>query len=364
MGFRVGSAGAVLALIFAACGASDSERLVGQAVPAPHRGAPSIAVVRTTTADKPGYPHYDIALATPGRRRLRVVAGDSRRKGARPMEFGRVSWSPDGRRLAFGADLTRDSGFASDIYTVRADGSDQQRLTRSRDSSDPVWSPDGRTIVFARQGRLPQRDNEPFTSTLWTMHRDGSHRRRLTQPAGPIAEVPGPFSPDGSRLLLSRAVFSNSGKIDATASGVFVRDLETSRERRLIADGGDAAFSPDGRRVAFVTTRDRNGELNYGDSTNPASELYVMQADGTHQRRLTHTKDLNEANPSWLPTGKRLAYQRGKQIGNAEGMVVLEVNPDGTCRRPLLADPRLDTWFNNPAWRPGKPRRGGGRLRC
>ncbi len=360
----LGSAGAALTLLVAGCGTGEPEHLVGQAVSAPNRGAPSIAVVRSTTADKPGFPRYDIVLATPGRRRLRVVAGDSLRKGARPREFGRISWSPGGRRLAFGADLGRDSGFAWDIYTVRADGSSQRRLTRTRDSSEPVWSPDGRTIVFARRGRLPQRESEPFTSTLWAMRPDGSHKRRLTQAAGPVSEAPGPFSPDGSRLLLSRAVFSTSGKVDEALSGLFVRDLRTSRERRLIADGGQAAFSPDGRRIAFVTTRDRNGELNYGDSTNPAGELYVMRADGTHQRRLTHSKDLNEANPSWLPTGKRLAYQRGKQIENAEGMAVLEINPEGTCRRPLLADPRLDIWYNNPAWRPGKPRRGGGRLRC
>jgi WD40-like Beta Propeller Repeat len=73
-------------------------------------------------------------------------------------------------------------------------------------------------------------------------------------------------------------------------------------------------FSPDGERIAFVSDRDRNGGLSYGDRGFFANELYVMAADGGDQRRLTRTRHLNEAQPSWLPGGTRLAFQRGEQI--------------------------------------------------
>ena len=64
-------------------------------------------------------------------------------------------------------------------------------------------------------------------------------------------------------------------------------------------------------RIAFVSDRDRNGELCYGDRCFIANELYVANADGSSPLRLTRTQDLNEARPSWLPNGSRIAYQRG-----------------------------------------------------
>ena len=53
-----------------------------------------------------------------------------------------LSWSPDGRKIAF----VRPSG----IFVVNVDGSGRRRLTRSRDDMLPAWSPDGRKIVFLR----------------------------------------------------------------------------------------------------------------------------------------------------------------------------------------------------------------------
>jgi dipeptidyl aminopeptidase/acylaminoacyl peptidase len=102
----------------------------------------------------------------------RVIVVKSRFDG------GSVAWSPDGRTIAYAASV--DSR-ASAIYTVAADGSGRRRLTPSRplySDGSPVWSPDGRSLLFVR---LPVGGGaESGVSQIWTMRADGSHQRRLT----------------------------------------------------------------------------------------------------------------------------------------------------------------------------------------
>ena len=62
------------------------------------------------------------------------------------------------------------------------------------------------------------------------------------------------------------------------------------------------AWSPDGRRIAFMSDRDEN------------PEIYVMDADGANQTRLTRT-ELEDSLPAWSPDGRRIAFvsQRGSR---------------------------------------------------
>jgi hypothetical protein len=93
------------------------------------------------------------------------------------------------------------------------------------------------------------------------------------------------------------------------------------------------------------------------------NELYVANADGSGQRRLTHTRNLNEGSPSWRDES-RIAFQVGEEIDNAEGTRILEVNADGTCRRTILGDPKLDTWYARPAWKPTESGGPTAQMRC
>ena len=169
--------------------------------------------------------------------------GTNRRRLVEDMPGDQPAWSPDGAQIAF----TSSVGGSSDIYVVRADGSDLQRLTRHEATDEyPAWSPDGERIAF---GSLRTGDFEVFV-----MRSDGSDLQRVTD--HPAVDFRPSWSPDGTRIAFS------SSRADEEAMAVF----------------------------------------NY--------DLYLMRPDGTGVRQLTR-HDLLALRPSWSPTGDQLAYQVG-----------------------------------------------------
>jgi Tol biopolymer transport system component len=99
-----------------------------------------------------------------------------------------ASVSDDGARIAFASERdgfgrcfgTDCTDAAREIYVMRADGSEQRRLTRdARDDASPSWSPDGEQIVWSRWG-----GSERGYSELWVMNADGTCPRKLTSNPG------------------------------------------------------------------------------------------------------------------------------------------------------------------------------------
>ena len=262
-----------------------------------------------------------------------------------PAKDVRPAWSPHGRRIAFVSQ--RDGN--GEVYVMDADGSGKRNLTRDRANDDyPTWSPDGRKIAFLRS-RLqsqtvdvstwhprpancsgsPRRCVFRFLSPpqLYVMNADGSGLRRLTR--NPIGTDPLVWSPDGRTIYFGRYLVSTDG----------------SGSRRLPYIPSTAVWSPDGRRIAFVRGHDLP-RTEPGPCCRRNYEIYVMNADGSGSRRLTHNRAY-DGEPAWSPDGRKIAFRSTRRVGGNREIYVM--NADGSGKRNLTRNPAQD---GRPSWSP------------
>jgi TolB protein len=189
------------------------------------------------------------------------------------------------------------------------------------------WSPDGKRFLLTRihEGKMG----------LWVMNADGSDLKPLLVPQPNTPHFDGHWSADGKKVVFVLDILQgtdgklqiNTALADGTGSAVLVPHKAFEESPR---------WSPDGKRVAWVSTRDGN------------QEIYTVTADGKETKRLTSEIALDN-NPAWSPDGKQLAFASAR-AGNFE---IFTMNADGSGVRRLTSQPSLDYW---PAWSPGGKR--------
>jgi Tol biopolymer transport system component len=185
----------------------------------------------------------------------------------------------------------------------------------------PGWSPDGTRMAFSMTAAG---SNDPWT--IHVLDRAGTLQRLST---GGVYDIAPSWSPDGSRIaFVSRSVPDGNDE-------VYVMNAD-GRNRVRITNGGMRsrpgfpAWSPDGTRIAYTWTD--------GSSVNPHTGIYVVKPDGTDAERLTQatTPMAFGQRPAWSPDGRRLAFltddQRSIGFLDVEGKLDL-----GRISLPTLA---------------------------
>ncbi len=269
--------------------------------------------------------------------------GNQRNLTNNPADDRFPSWSPDGKRIVFMSD--RDGHVPKggvlpnfEIYVMDADGSNQQNLTNhpSHDIS-PAWSPDGKRIAFTsyRDGHVHAIHGWP-TAEIYVMDADGGNPQHLTNDLNDD-RFPS-WSPDGKRIVFSSERDGHFiGDFEITSSEIYVMDADGGNQQRLTENRKNdwhPSWSPDGKRIAFSS--DRKGDfVNF--------EIYVMDINGGNLQRLTENR-VDDEDPSWSSDGKRIAF--ASYGDNNQGDIYV-MDTDGDNPQKLTNHPRSD---GSPAW--------------
>jgi len=248
------------------------------------------------TNDQPGRPQRQLFVMT-------VADGHGVRLGGNEPASG-PEWSPDGRLVVFKGTVDGKKGLA----VSRPDGSGLRLLAETTGTNSPLtfegravaWSPDSKRIAFV--------STTPGTETALAG-------------GDPVVITRYLYKPDAEEGLTR---FNDNRR-----RHIFIVDAEGGAPRQLTS--GDTEehsidFSPDGREIAFVSSREPDPDLFY----NP--DLFALRVDDGAVRRLTATESA-EYQPRWSPDGKSILF-----LGTRRGLTDLETTMEDTHVWVMAAD--------------------------
>lgn len=249
------------------------------------------------------------------------------------------SWTANGGKISFQI-LIPGSG-PGDIYTMNADGSNQTLVGKG---FNPAFSPDGKKIAFtscAASGDFPCDSDK---NDISVMNADGSGRQSLTGnltrdsdgsiEVGSMEKSPA-FSPDGKKI----AFVSDAG--EASEPSIWVMNADGSGQTRItsptLGQDFNPDWSPDGTKIVFSRIT----------SSTMESELYVMNADGSNLHKVPNTRNGgSDIKPSWSPDGKRIVYHSFQGGTTAQ---LYTISPDGSGLKSLNRTGYHPDWQSLPS---------------
>ena len=292
-----------------------------------------------------------------------------------------LAWSPDSTWLAV-CDWEEDSPGPLSLFLLSVDSGERRKLTRPPEDSAtlgdvyPAFSPDGRTLAFSRYGSGVRSDlylldldedlnpqGEPrrrtFMEQVMAGHGFTSDGRDIVFAAGPFStsslwRVPAsgtasperlPFGESGFWPRISRqgnrlAYTAPDWNVNIYRLNLPVADGLTGTAVKFISSSRldqDPQYSPDGNRIAFISTR------------SDGYEIWKCDSDGSNPVQLTSLGAPATNLPRWAPDGKSIAFS-----SDAEGHFdVYVVDAEGGAPRRLTSDPSYEAgpaWSRNGEW--------------
>jgi Tol biopolymer transport system component len=231
-------------------------------------------------------------------------------------------WSPDGTKIVFDASALSDIGSccSRNVYVMDADGTNLQRLTHTPSTTEgedyqATWAPDGSWLAFTSTRSDGPRDpeNPDFSSDreIYRMDANGTNEQQLTTTPTVSSDEQPSISPDGTKIAFASSQhYQQFGDPDGDQLDIYVMDADgTDVPKRLTFDSGTQnptlnlesysqapAWSPDGTRIAYESTRSGN------------SEIWVMNADGTGEPINVSQHESWDSDPAWSPDGTQITF--------------------------------------------------------
>jgi TolB protein len=262
-------------------------------------------------------------------------------------------FSHDGKRLIFQS--SRDGRTCDQQYVMNIDGSNVVRVSNGLGKTTCGYFMNGdRRILFASSAAFekdcPPRPDpskgyvwrlDPFD--IYTARPNGSDLRRLTRFGVYTAE--GVLSPDGKKLVFTSL---KDGDLD-----IYVMNIDGSGLKQLthqLGYDGGPWWSPDGKRIVYRANHPQAAAdvatyraLLADRLVRPNKmDLWIMNADGSDQRQITHLGAASFG-PSWTADGRKIVFSSNHhtdpKLGNFD---LFLVNPDGTGLEQVTTAPTFD----------------------
>ena len=273
---------------------------------------------------------------------------------------GSPALSPDGARIAFAVRRVdpKENRYLSHLFVVPARGGAAHQLTTG-DHNDrtPAWSPDGKWIAFV--------SNRDKKSQVWLLPADGGEARQLTRfTHGPVSQIA--WAPDGKKLLVAhrketkedekerrkKATFKHITRLrhKLDGDGYFPKErfhfwtvtVPGGQMRQITSgenDDSSGSWSPDGRRIAFVSNR-----IPDADHHPDNSDIFVVPASGGRSKQIT-TRFGTCDRPAWSADGKTIYYMGHFGKDGEWNKLPIHIHRLSASGGPVTdLTPKLDLW--------------------
>jgi Tol biopolymer transport system component len=265
-------------------------------------------------------------------------------KNIKQLTFGgenaEAYFSPDGGQLIFQS--TRDGRECDQIYTMNVDGGNARLVsTGAGRTTCSYFFPNGQRILYSST-HLGAKECPPRpdfskgyvwaiypTFDIFTARPDGSDLKQLTKTPGYDAETT--ISRDGKLVFTSM----RDGDLD-----IYTMDGNGKNVRRLTNElgyDGGPFWSYDGKQIVYrayhpQTEKEKSDYLALlkQNLIHPTTlEIWVMNADGSHKRQVTHNGKANFA-PYFFPDGRRIIFASNMDDPKGRNFDLYKINVDGS----------------------------------